>query len=355
MYRIDSNFHFKKLPSDLNAIDIINNNEYDKIFIITEKLIYKLYQDNRFFLDSSFDLIFISSFDLIFINNPQEEKNFEGAQFIIKELMNANATRDSLLIGIGGGSVTDMVGFIASIYMRGIDHIFIPTTLLAMVDASIGGKTGINFSGIKNLVGTFKNPNAVIIDFDFLNTLDYNYFVDGFAEIFKYGLIFDRDFFDDVTSNFNSLINQNDIKKIIIKSCEYKINTVLKDQFDQNQRMLLNFGHTIGHALETHFSNENISHGQAIYYGMIIESLISCELGYLPKKDFQIIKEFLSSVITFPINNINENEIYELIKYDKKKLRGKMHFVILKKIGKAIIKSDIKSDVIVNSIKKVLG
>ena len=346
MYKIDSDLNIKKLHPGLSARDIINNKKYDKIFVITEKTIYNLHPNHRFFN---------SNFNIIFTKNSEVGKNLEEIQFIIKELMNANATRDSLLIGLGGGSITDIVGFIASIYMRGVSHVFIPTTLLAMVDASIGGKTGIDFSDVKNLVGTFKNPEKVIIDFDFLNTLNSNYLVDGFAEILKYGLLFDRDFFENVTRNFDSLINKNDIEKIIIKSCEYKINTVLKDQFDQGQRMILNFGHTIGHALETHFSNERISHGQAIYHGMIIESLVSYELGYLSEKDFQVIKGFLSSIITFPINNINENEIYELIKYDKKKLRGKMHFVILKKIGKAIIKSDIKSDVIVNSIKKGLG
>jgi len=351
MYKIDSHFKINKIPSNLPITDIFNNKKYDKIFIITEKRINNLFSKYQIFNHQIFNF----KFHHITINNSKDIKTLNSVKLIVDDLMNANATRDSLLIGLGGGSITDIVGFIASIYMRGIDHIFMPTTLLAMVDASIGGKTGIDFSGVKNFVGTFKQPEGIIMNFDFLNTLDNDSFIDGFAEILKYGLIFDRVFFEDVSSNFNSLINKNDIEKIIIKSCKYKINTVLKDQFDQNQRMLLNFGHTVGHALETHFSNENISHGQAIYYGMIIESLVSCELGYLPKKDFQIIKEFLSSIITFPINNINENEIYELIKYDKKKLRGEMHFVILKKIGKAIIKSDIKSDVIVNSIKKVLG
>jgi len=345
MYKIDSNFNINKISYNLSIKEIVNNKKYDKIFIITEKRINDLYSKHK---------IFDFGFHQIAINYSKDIKTLHSVKLIINDLMNANATRDSLLIGLGGGSITDIVGFIASIYMRGIDHVFIPTTLLGMVDASIGGKTGVNFLNVKNLVGTFKQPEGIIIDFHFLNSLDSNYIIDGFSEIIKYGLIFDKVFFDKVFKNFHSFTNKNDIEEIIIQACNYKINTVLKDQFDQNQRMLLNFGHTIGHALETYFSNDKISHGQAIYHGMIVESLVSLELGYLSKKDFQKIHDFLSSIITFPIKKIDERAIYKLIKYDKKQLRNKMHFVILRKIGDSIIKSDINSDVIINSIKKVL-
>tara|TARA_Y100000590_G_C15638238_1_gene983873 strand:+ start:420 stop:1460 length:1041 start_codon:yes stop_codon:yes gene_type:complete len=345
MYKIDSNFNINKISPNLSITDIDNNKKYDKIFIITEKRINDLFSKHK---------IFDLGFHQITINDSKDIKTLHSVKLIINDLMNANATRDSLLIGLGGGSISDIVGFIASIYMRGIDHVFMPTTLLGMVDASIGGKTGVDFLGVKNLVGTFKQPEGIIIDFHFLDSLDSNYIIDGFAEIIKYGLIFDKVFFDKVFKNFNSLINKNDFKEIIIQACNYKIKTVLKDQFDQNQRMILNFGHTVGHALETYFSNDKISHGQAIYHGMIVESLVSLELGYLSKKDFQKIHDFLSSIITFPIKNVDEKAIYKLIKHDKKQLRNKMHFVILKQIGDSIIKSDVDPDVIINSIKKVL-
>ena len=174
MYKITSNNRIKEIKKKDLIFDIINLKKFKNIFVICDSIIQKKHSKHD---------IFKSNFHIINIDSPEISKNFKTVSDIIKQLSKNNATRDTLLIGLGGGAITDIVGFVASIYMRGIEHIFIPTTLLSMVDASIGGKTGINFQNIKNLVGTFKTPNAIYIDIDFLSTLKKDIIIDGFSEI----------------------------------------------------------------------------------------------------------------------------------------------------------------------------
>ena len=345
MYKINSNNRIKEIKKKDLIFDIINQKKFKNIFVICDSIIQKKHSKHD---------IFKSNFHIINIDSPEISKNFKTVSDIIKQLSKNNATRDTLLIGLGGGAITDIVGFVASIYMRGIEHIFIPTTLLSMVDASIGGKTGINFQNIKNLVGTFKNPNAIYIDIDFLSTLKKDIIIDGFSEIIKYGLIFDKFFFNDIIKNFNYLINLKDkkkIEKIIMQSHQFKMQAVLEDQFDQNQRMVLNFGHTIGHALEA--NNKNMSHGQAIYAGMIIESFISYKLNLLSLENFLIIKNFLSPILTFSLNSIDSNKVLKFITFDKKQLNNAMHFVLLEDIGKTKIKKDIDDLAIIDAINEI--
>ena len=345
MYKITSNNRIKEIKKKDLIFDIINLKKFKNIFVICDSIIQKKHSKHD---------IFKSNFHIINIDSPEISKNFKTVSDIIKQLSKNNATRDTLLIGLGGGAITDIVGFVASIYMRGIEHIFIPTTLLSMVDASIGGKTGINFQNIKNLVGTFKNPNAIYIDIDFLSTLKKDIIIDGFSEIIKYGLIFDKFFFNDIIKNFNYLINLKDkkkIEKIIMQSHQFKMKAVLEDQFDQNQRMVLNFGHTIGHALEA--NNKNMSHGQAIYAGMIIESFISYRLNLLSLENFLMIKNFLSPILTFSLNSIDSNKVLKFITFDKKQLNNAMHFVLLEDIGKTKIKKDIDDLAIIDAINEI--
>ena len=345
MYKITLNNRIKEIKKKDLIFDIINLKKFKNIFVICDSIIQKKHSKHD---------IFKSNFHIINIDSPEISKNFKTVSDIIKQLSKNNATRDTLLIGLGGGAITDIVGFVASIYMRGIEHIFIPTTLLSMVDASIGGKTGINFQNIKNLVGTFKNPNAIYIDIDFLSTLKKDIIIDGFSEIIKYGLIFDKFFFNDIIKNFNYLINLKDkkkIEKIIMQSYQFKMQAVLEDQFDQNQRMVLNFGHTIGHALEA--NNKNMSHGQAIYAGMIIESFISYKLNLLSLENFLIIKNFLSPILTFSLNSLDSNKVLKFITFDKKQLNNAMHFVLLEDIGKTKIKKDIDDLAIIDAINEI--
>ena len=345
MYKINLNHKIREIKKLDLISDITNLKKFKNIFVICDTIIQKKYSTHE---------IFKSNFHIITIDSPEDSKNFKIVNNIINQLSENHATRDTLLIGLGGGAITDIVGFIASIYMRGVEHVFIPTTLLSMVDASIGGKTGINFNNIKNLVGTFKNPTAIYIDIDFLNTLKRHDIIDGFAEVIKYGLIFNKIFLNDVIKNFNSLISLNNkkkIEKIILQAHQFKIKVVLEDRLDQNKRMVLNFGHTIGHAIEA--INIKTSHGQAIYGGMIIESFISYKLNLLSLEKFLKIKNFLYPLLNFSIKSIDVNEVLKFIKFDKKQLKNAMHFVLLEDIGKTVIKNNIDDLTIKNAINEI--
>ena len=204
----------QNISNDLSGI--IDTDKYDDIFLLIQKSIADLYS-NHTLLNSGVKKIIIGEFE--------DAKNLKNIDRIIDDLLEKKCSRNSLIIGCGGGVTTDITGFIASIFMRGIHHILIPTTLLGMVDASIGGKTGVNSNKGKNLIGTFKQPNAIIIDPVFLKTLNKGHIINGFAEIIKYGLVFDKKIYKWIKENFNNLIDLQDLsglEKIIYNSCIYK-------------------------------------------------------------------------------------------------------------------------------------
>ena len=329
-----------------NITNKINNhylNGYDKVFVLAHRSVAK-------YVDQTFTH---SDVQIIFLDESEDIKNILYVEKIIKKLSDYKCTRKSLIIGFGGGVITDFTGFIASIYMRGIDHIFIPTTLLSMTDASIGGKTGINIEKAKNLLGTFKQPKAVFINPEFLYSLNKKHIINGFAEIVKYGLIFDKDFFYKILNNFNDLIdlsNIDEIKNIIKKCCEHKRDIVVADQFEKNKRMLLNFGHTIGHAIEAFYEYEKILHGEAVYYGMLSASYISCKLNLLDEKEFHDIANFIESIKKFPLKKIDSNSLISYLDYDKKRIGNKNNFILLNNIGNGIIKDNIDKELIKESI-----
>jgi 3-dehydroquinate synthase len=233
------------------------------------------------------------------------------------KMISLGCARDTLLIGIGGGIVSDMVGFIAATYFRGIKFILIPTTLLAMVDASIGGKNGVNTVYGKNLIGTFYMPEAVFIDTNILKTLPKKEMMNGYAEIIKYGLLCDE------------TILHLPLEKAIERAIDIKMNIVKKDFNDTGFRNILNFGHTIGHAIERAL-NYKISHGQAIMHGMMVESFISYKLNLLSKKDFITIEALLAKRQKI---KVTKEKIMQALLYDKKKKNDKVHLVLLKAIA----------------------
>ena len=351
-----------KLTDKINIIDnfseldiAINSlGNYDSTFILTQNEIFNLYLD---------EAIFNEDHKHIFVENGEEAKNLINVEKIIKYLVENQCTRNSLLIGFGGGVITDLTGFIASIYMRGIDYILIPTTLLSMVDASIGGKTGINFSNIKNLIGTFNEPKRIYIQPTLLFTLNKKEILNGFAEIIKYGLICDKDLFAYIETNLHTLIkdgcispnNINQIKEIVIKCINYKTDIVSKDLFDYNHRMILNFGHTIGHAIESYYDYIKISHGDAVYHGMIGATYISHKLEYISENEFEIIYNFINSIPKVDIKDIDYKQLLKLIKYDKKNLKGNNNFILLKSIGEAIIVDQVDENLIEETIKFIIN
>ena len=216
------------------------------------------------------------------IDDGEPGKDINTVLSIIKWVHGLGLDRDGVFIGVGGGSVLDVVGFSASIYLRGVDYINVPTTMLSMVDAALGGKTGVNALGIKNVIGVIRQPRAVIIDFSFLDTLPTHNYVDGFAEVIKYGITMDRELLEYVINNKDSLLNRDGdaLEWVVYRSLTDKARVVERDELDRSgERVVLNYGHTIGHAVES-ATGFSISHGRAVAVGMICEAKVGVRLGY---------------------------------------------------------------------------
>ena len=280
----------------------------------------------------------ISSF-IISVPEGEEHKTRKTKENIEDILFQKKVSKDFCIIAMGGGVICDIASFTASTYMRGLSLILIPTTLLAMVDACIGGKTAINTPFSKNSIGTFYNPKAVFIDTFFLSTLDEKEYKNGFAEILKYGLILDKKLFFKIPKTFKNFknLNNNEIENLIHKCVLLKKKIVEKDFYEKNKRKILNFGHTIGHVIESeNFSDEKFSHGEAIVFGMIFASYLSFRLKFLKEKDFlKIFKIFKNFNFNLKFSKkLNIKNFKERLLLDKKVRNRKIEFVLLKKIGK---------------------
>ena len=292
--------------------------------------------------------------EVLEIETSEKTKSFEGLVPIF-EVLNINKfNRDCLLIGLGGGITTDMVGFVAASYLRGVDLIQIPTTLLSQVDAAIGGKTGINFAGSKNNIGAFYQPKLVLMDTDCLKSLSKSDFTDGIAEIIKHSLIADKNLFtklENIFSNNNELSDE-DLIQIVYESSLIKAFIVSNDEKEKGDRALLNFGHTYGHAFEAIQSLEGFSHGQAVGLGMICASHLSLLLKKISSKEFEKIKNLIKSVgLPYELpKNFDENDFIEAMSRDKKIFNKKLRFITLRGLGSAEITEDPPEDLVLKSI-----
>ena len=288
------------------------------------------------------------------IETNEKTKSFEGL-IPIFEVLNANKfNRDCLLIGLGGGITTDMVGFVAASYLRGVDLIQIPTTLLSQVDAAIGGKTGINFAGSKNNIGAFYQPKLVLMDIDCLKSLSKSDFTDGIAEIIKHSLIADKNLFTKLENIFskNNELSDEDLIQIVYESSLIKAFIVSNDEKEKGDRALLNFGHTYGHAFEAIQSLEGFSHGQAVGLGMICASHLSFLLKKISSDEFEKIKNLIKSAglpHELP-ENFDVNDFIEAMSRDKKILDKKLRFITLRGLGSAEITEDPPEDLVLKSI-----
>jgi 3-dehydroquinate synthase len=273
--------------------------------------------------------------DVFEIESGEENKTLEICSHIWSALNEVNADRKSLLINLGGGVIGDMGGFIASTYKRGIDFLNIPTTLLSQVDASVGGKLGVDLDGVKNIIGVFNNPVAVFADTSFLETLDSREVKSGFAEVIKHGLIQDKSYFELL---LNSDPSDLDWATIVHASVQIKNKVVLQDPKEAGLRKVLNFGHTIGHAVESYRLNtgNKLLHGEAIAVGMIAEAWLSVKFCDLSTKELDKITLFIKSY--YPLDLISEESLDEIMKYmlhDKKNEGEAINFALLKCIGEA--------------------
>ena len=292
--------------------------------------------------------------EIIELEVGEIHKNIATCTEVWGALSELGGDRKSILINLGGGVISDLGGFVACTFKRGIDFINIPTTLLSMVDASIGGKNGVDLGNLKNQIGIIREPKAVIVDTQFLNTLPQNEMRSGLAEMLKHGLIFDKKYWD----KFKNLkdLSTEDLNHLIHQSIQIKNTIVCEDLTENGIRKSLNFGHTLGHAIESYFlENEDktsLLHGEAIAVGMILESYISREKGLLKNEEYQEIKYIINDIferIEFTQNEIEK--IIELLIFDKKNEFGKVQFALLDGIGKIKINQESDNELIYNAFK----
>lgn len=290
------------------------------------------------------------------IKDGEQYKNLETWINILDFLLNKRCDRSTVIIAFGGGVVGDIAGFAASTMLRGIDFIQIPTTLLAMVDSSVGGKTGVNHPMGKNLIGAFYQPKLVWITTNILDSLPERDFNSGYAEIYKYGFIGERDMFKFIKENHDSIIARNKtvLREAIKRSVEIKARIVAEDERESGTRALLNFGHTFGHALEKFFGFEKIMHGEGVYWGISCAVNLGRRTGTISPQDYETYNEILEKQ-KLPIlpSAVDISSLYQSMFSDKKVLSGKLRFVLPTKPGKSVIVSDINETDILATLKEV--
>jgi len=291
--------------------------------------------------------------EMLEIESGEPHKNLDTCMGLWQTLTDLGADRKSLLINLGGGVITDMGGFIASTFKRGIWFINIPTTLLSMVDASVGGKTGVDLGVLKNQIGLFSYPEMVLIDPNYLETLPERETISGLAEIIKYGLTFDVRIWD-LIKNYKT-IDVQELKKLIHPSIDIKNQVVLKDPKEANLRKVLNYGHTLGHAIESYFldaaDKETITHGEAIAIGMICAAYISYKQLDFPIDQVEEIKHHILQIYDKVVIEQDDYEaILALLIHDKKNVGNEIKFVLLKDLTKWVIDCNVPTEVVVASL-----
>lgn len=326
--------------------ELYSNVINDDFLLITDANIYNIYKNH---IDKLID-----GRDNIYMINPGEKsKNLEELTNIFKKLINKEISRQGLILSLGGGVVGDISGFAAATYKRGIPYIQIPTTLLSQVDSSIGGKTGIDFLGIKNIIGSFYFPISTLIYTSFIDSLPEREVTCGLGEIIKYGLIADYDFFKYVKNNIPQIYNKDNmtLTTIIKKSIDIKTLIFQEDKYDKGVRQKLNFGHTIGHGIESLFNYERFNHGEAIILGMIYESKIAFEKDLIQKDYYNEILSSLEPLVKgIEFNGEMIDNLLEYMKNDKKNINKKISFCL--PIGEG--KVDIFNNIDESSIRKAL-
>lgn len=340
----------------------IGNDVYDTIrsflyqYEFSEHKIFVLVDDNsrKYCLPRLMSNIqLFQKVHILDLPHGEEFKSIDTCQRLWQEMINGNADRNSILINLGGGVVSDLGGFVASTLKRGIRYLNIPTTLLSMVDACFGGKVGVDMKGLKNQIGLFANPQSVFIIPEFLDTLPERHIRAGFSEIIKHSLIYEKHFWDDLSViHFDEI---TDWKEMIDWSVEIKNYYVNEDPLDTGFRKVLNFGHTIGHAIETYslqHDDHSLLHGESVAIGLICEVYISHKVLGLPKTDMDEIIQYILSVFEYyPLRSGNFDLIIDIMKHDKKNNGGSINFTLLKSIGNSVIGQEVDTNIIGDSLR----
>jgi 3-dehydroquinate synthase len=347
MFEIKANDYSVFVGDVLAKADEFITNSYancDKVILIDENTA-------KYCLPHIQGMTSLQNAEVLQIQSGEEHKTLETTSRIWKHLSSIKVNRTALFVNVGGGVIIDMGGFASSTYKRGIDFINFPTTLLSQVDASIGGKLGIDFEGLKNQIGVFKNPKAVFVHTEFLQTLDERQVHSGFAEIIKHALIADRNYFKELQElNFENI---EELDNVIKQSIEIKNNIVLQDIEERSIRKALNFGHTIGHAIESEYLNlkNSLLHGEAIAIGMICETYLSYLSGYISMEDVMEVANYINSV--FPkaeLDSNNYHRLIELMEHDKKNIGKGINFTLLERIGIAAVNQTCSVDQIIDAL-----
>ncbi len=320
-----------------------------KIALITNEQIADLYLSEISQTLNAFDL------KTLVLPEGETEKNLETVGKAVEFLSDNGIDRDSSIIAFGGGVIGDITGFVASSYMRGIKFLQVPTTLLAQVDSSVGGKTGVNINTGKNLIGSFYQPSAVIADTRYLNSLEPNRLSEGLAEVIKYGLIRDENFFKWLCKNTNRILalEPEFMAHLIERCCQIKAEIVSEDEREGSIRAILNYGHTFGHAIESLTDYSVYTHGEAVSIGMVMAASMAERMGMLSQADKKDITNLLESV-NLPTKkpDLNSNDFLESMKRDKKVQDGEIRLILLESIGRAIISNDYPNEILMETISE---
>jgi 3-dehydroquinate synthase len=316
----------------------------DKAVVITDPTVKKLYgrRLKQSLVSSGFKVV------LLEVPEGEEQKSLETAGWLYHELTDSYSERTTPILALGGGVIGDLAGFVAATYLRGVPLVQVPTTLLAQGDSSIGGKVAVNHGLLKNKIGAFYHPRLTISDISTLKTLSPRELSDGLAEIIKHGAILDREFFSYLEKNLDriKLLDDRVLERVVSHSAKIKVGVVEKDELDLGLRNILNYGHTVGHAIES-VSELRVWHGEAVAIGMVVEARISNRLGILDKAEVLRIRNLIDRAglpVTLP--SLKLGRLIQAMRHDKKVLLGKMRFALLKSIGEVFITDEVSPSLI---------
>lgn len=348
LYDIVITDSFTELEKELSTFDLSSR----KVCIVSDTNVFPLYgEELTGIIEKSCS--YCSSFVM---DAGEENKNLQTVQKLYKKLIEEHFDRNDFLIALGGGVVGDLCGYTAATYLRGIDFIQIPTTLLSQADSSIGGKTGVDFDSYKNMVGAFHMPRLVYMNMSVLRTLSSRQFASGMGEVLKHGLIRDGIFYEWLIEHFMEINDRETevLTEMILRSCQIKKSIVEKDPTEQGERALLNFGHTIGHAIEKQM-NFKLLHGECVALGCIAAAHISYKRNLLSTEEFYELRDmFVPFELPISITDINADDILSLTKSDKKMDGKKIKFILLKKIGKSFIDTTVTDEEIRAAVQELI-
>ncbi|MGN0431054.1 MAG: 3-dehydroquinate synthase [Lachnospiraceae bacterium] len=346
-YEIVYKQSFADLAQEVKKFETENR----KICVITDSHVEKLYGEEVVKILSGI----CKKAVLFAFPAGEESKNLNTVKAAYEFLIKEGFDRKDFLVALGGGVVGDLTGFVAATYLRGVDFIQVPTTLLAQTDSSIGGKTGVDFDSYKNMVGAFKMPRLVYMNITTLQTLEERQFYSGFAEVMKHGLIKDEALYLWLIENMYEICERNPetLLEMVYRSCLVKKQVVEKDPTEKGDRALLNFGHTIGHAIEK-AKNFTLYHGECVALGCVAAAFISYKRDMLSMEEYYEIRDmFVPFNLPISIDDINPAEIVKLTRSDKKMDAGKIKFVLLKRIGKAVMDDTVSEQEILDAVNEI--